>query len=152
MKIRTIYPGKARKAKTILVAGLVLMQASLMANDSSDVNRNYNATENVYNEYAGNPSKLNVENINYYLNEKAFEAEYEIEDWMFNVYSDYLNTVTNEEAVEPEIKLEEWMSDIQDSFWLDLDEAQEQEPAIECWMTDPKDWIDTEDESVLSLK
>ena len=148
MKTKTTYPEKARKAKTILVAVLFLIQASLIANDSSDVNQNYNETKNANYEYTGIPATLNTEKAYCNINEVAFETEYEIEDWMSNIQNDSFNSQLDEK----EIELEEWMYNPQHSFWLDLNDAEESELAIESWMTNLNDWINTCGELLLTSK
>jgi len=139
MKTKTTYPAKAKKAKAFLVAGMILIQASLIANDGSDVNQNSNETENVDSEYTESPATLKAENDYCSINEEAFEAEYEIQDWMCNIYND----IWNSDPIEDEPELEEWMYNPQHSIWLDLNDAEELEPAIESWMTNPNDWNNT---------
>jgi peptidoglycan hydrolase CwlO-like protein len=133
MKTKTTYPMNAKMATAFLIAGLFLIQASLIANDSSDVNQNYSETKNTYS----------------YINEEAFEAEYEIEDWMSNVHTYPFNVQSVEEK---RIKLEEWMCKTQHTLWLNLNEVVEEEIAIESWMANPKDWKNTGDELMLSCK
>lgn len=147
MKTKTTYPANANKTKALLVAVLILIQAALIASDSSDVNRE-NETKKGYFEYNAIPVALNLENAYYYLNEEAPEDEYEIEDWMCTIYKDSFNYQSDEE----EIELEEWMYDIKHSFWLDLNDAKESELVIESWMTKPNDWIDTSEDLMLTSK
>jgi hypothetical protein len=171
MKTTTTYPENANKAKVILVAGLILIQASLIAGDSSDVNQNYNETNKAYSEYTAVPAILNAEMAYYNINEEAVETEYEIEDWMFDIQNDNYNAYSEEEEIEledwmcniqndsfksqqqeAEIELEEWMYNPQNSFWFNLTEAKESEPAIESWMANPDEWINTSNELVLNSK
>lgn len=133
MKTKTNYTEKAKTAKAILVAGFILIAASLTASDNSEVNRN-------------------LENAKHYLNDDAYEAEYKIEDWMCTIYTDFLNAVANEEAIEPEIELEDWMYNIHNIFWLDLNDAEEPEMTIENWMTNPESWIYSGNEYLLTFK
>lgn len=148
MKTKTTYPENANKAKALLVAGLILIQASLIAGDSSSVKQSFNYTNDAYIAGTELPNALNTENSFCYLYEEAYEPEMEIEDWMCNIYSDYLNANSDEE----EIELEDWMYNTQNSFWKDLDETMEQELAIEDWMTKPEKWFDTTQEIVLTSK
>jgi hypothetical protein len=144
MKTQTTYPNKTRMASIILVAGFILTQTSLIAGDSANMIQPGQVAENAQHEYYANPSAQIVEN--------AFETEYEIEDWMYTIYSDYLNAVADEEVSEPEMELEDWMYNIHNSYWLDLTEAEEAELAIENWMTTPDDWNITGNELVLGTK
>ncbi|MBN2521933.1 MAG: hypothetical protein JXB24_01600 [Bacteroidales bacterium] len=136
MKTKTTYPAKA-----FLVAGMILIQASLIANDGSDVNQNSNETENVDSEYTESPATLKAENDYYSIDEEAFEAEYEIQDWMCNPHNDFWNS----DPIEDEPEIEEWMYNPQHNFWSDLNDAEELEPVIESWMTNPDDWNNTGD-------
>ena len=83
------------------------------------------------------------------MDEEAFEPEYEIEDWMFNVHNYPFNVQSVEEK---RIKLEAWLCKTQHTYWLDLEEVSEEEIAIESWMANPKDWKNTGDELMLSYK
>jgi len=125
MKTKTTYPVKAKKAKAFLVAGLILIQVSLLANDGSD--------------YTEIPAILKAENAYYSIDEEAFEAEYEIQDWMCKPHNDFWNS----DPIEDEPEIEEWMYNPQHNFWLDLNDAEELEPVIESWMTNPDDWNNT---------
>ncbi len=78
MKTKTTYPKKAKRAKAILVGGLILIQASLIAGDSSGVKQELANTSDSYYEYSEIPIALNAANAYYYLNEVAFEAEFEM--------------------------------------------------------------------------
>lgn len=138
----------AKKAKAILVAAIILIQASLIANDSSGVNQNYNETTKADSEYTKISAALKSENAYYSINEEASEAEYKIEDWMYNIHDD----VWNNDAIEDEPELEEWMCNPNSSFWFDLGEAKEKEQAIESWMTNLNEWTDTSDDFMLSSK
>ena len=48
MKTITNYPGKAKRAKAILIAGLISIQAALIAGDSSSVNKEFAITNDAY--------------------------------------------------------------------------------------------------------
>lgn len=148
MKTITTYSGHAKRAKAILIAGLIFIQAALLASDSSDVKQAYINTGDAYPEYAEKPNAQNAENVYYELSDTAFEAEMEIEDWMCNIHNDSFNYNLDEE----EIELEEWMYNTQHIFWKDLDEAEEPELAIEDWMTNPDEWFKFTDEVILSSK
>lgn len=129
MNTKTTYP-----VKGILVAGLILIQVHLLANGSS--------------EFTKVPVAAKIENSYSNISEEAFEAEYEIEDWMHNIQND----VWNSDAIEEEQELEEWMYNTKHYFWLDLSDAEDIEPAIENWMTNPNDWIYNGNELILSSK
>ncbi len=147
MKTKTTYPENAKKAKAILVAGLIFIQAALIAGDSSDVKKEFTNTNDAYIAGTEVPNALKAENAYYYLNDVAFEAEMEIEEWMYNVHNDYMKS-----ASEEEVELEEWMYNTQHSFWFDLNDAEESELAIERWMTNPNDWKNNSDELMLTSK
>ena len=148
MKTKTNYPENANRVKAFLVAELILIQVSLIAGEKSYVKQDSNNTVDSYSGCTKFPIALNVGNACYYLYEVAVEIEYEIEDWMCNIYNDNFNTHVDEE----EIELEEWMYNTQHSFWLDLNDIEEPEPAIESWMANPNNWINTTDELLLTSK
>ena len=101
MKTTTTYPVNAKRAKAILLAAIILMtakkakailivaiiliQASLIANDSSDINQSNNETNKADSEYIRISAAVKAENAYYSVNEEAYEAEYKIEDWMYNI-------------------------------------------------------------------
>ena len=133
MKTKTTYPMNIKRATAILIVGLFLIQASLIANDSSVVKQNLSDTENTYSS----------------INEEALEAEYELEDWMSNIHTYPFNVQSVEEK---KIKLEAWLCNTQHTYWLQLEEVQEEETSIESWMANPKDWENTGNELMLSYK
>lgn len=148
MKTKTTYPEKANKAKVILIAVLISIQAALIAGDSSTVKKDSNYSSRAY--------KAGIETLYIqaaqsgylYLDEVASEPEYEIEDWMSNVHNNYKNVCVDEEDIE----LEEWMCNTQHSFWKDLDEVAEPELVIEDWMTHPEDWFENTEDIMLTSK
>lgn len=148
MKTKTTHPEKANKVKAIFVAGLILIQASLIASDSSDVKKHLNPVKDAYTLSTEQPYALNAGNAYDYVYEEAYEPEMKIEDWMYNIQNDAFNSKVEEE----EIELEEWMYNTHHSFWFDLDEADESELAIERWMTNPDEWMNTSDEILLTSK
>ena len=134
-------------AKAILIAGLISIQAALIAGDSSNVNKDVAITNDAYIAGTELPNTLKAENTYCYLNDVAFEAEMEIEDWMYNIQND------NDDAYpEEEYKLEEWMCNIHNSFWNEIYETEEPELAIENWMTNPDEWLIAIYQIILSSK
>ena len=148
MKTKTTYPEKISKAKTILIAVLISIQASLIAGDSSAVKKDSNYLSEAYKAGIETSYIQSAQSGYLFLDEVAFEPEYEIEDWMSNVQNDYKNTCVNEE----EIELEEWMCNTHHSFWKDLVEVAEPELVIEDWMTHPEDWFENTADIMLTAK
>jgi hypothetical protein len=147
MKTKVTYPEKAYKAKAILIAVMISIQAAVIAGDSSNVKKDYNSGM-VYKTSTEASSTQSASNASLYSDEVAFEPEYEIEEWMSNIQNNYKPTC----AVEEEIELEEWMCNIHNSFWKDADEVDEPELAIEDWMTQPDEWFDNAQELMLTAK
>jgi len=175
MKTKNNYPENANRAKAFLVAGLILIQVTLLAGESSFILKDSNNTVHGYSENTKCPSSQNAGNACDYLIEEAIENEFEIEDWMYNTQHSFwldLNDAEESEraiedwmyntqhsfwldlndAEESELAIEDWMYNTQHSFWLDLNDAEESELAIESWMTNPNDWINASDELMLTSK
>lgn len=148
MKTKTNYPETAKRAKVLLTAALILIQVSLLAGKGSDGTKEIGKTTDYHAKCAKIPNALHAENSYYAHNEVAFESEYEIEDWMCNIH----NAFDQNQADEEEIDLEEWMYNTQHIFWKDLSDAEEPELAIETWMANPREWITTKNELLLTAK
>ena len=148
MKTKINTPENAKRAKAILIAGLILLQASLMASENITSELDSDQILFTVNECEISPVLSHAENICFHLNEAAIENEYEIEDWMCNIHNHDLNTQWDEE----EYELEEWMYNTDHVFWKDLDEAEESEAVIECWMANPDNWLNPYDDVMLTAK
>ena len=136
MKTKNNYPKNANRIKVILVAGMILMQVTLVAGKSSYAGHFTGTGTGAYSKNTELLNASNGRNENYTIPKEATEQEYDIEDWMCTVYQDFLNAGSDEE----EIELEEWMYNPQDNFWKDIFDAEEPEIAIESWMENPQDW------------
>ncbi len=148
MKTKTNTTRNANRAKVLFVAGMIMIQVSLIAGENADLKLDSDNTVNAYSECTKSPIAYNAINTCFYLNEVASESEYEIEDWMCNIHNNDLNTQWDEE----ELELEEWMYKTEHIFWMDLNDVEESELAIECWMANPNSWLNTKDELMLTAK
>ena len=148
MKTQNNNTENANRAKAFVVAGLILIQASLLASEGSDAKQDLNSTKDTTAAGTKLTNALNAGNTYCYLYDVAVESEMEIEDWMCNIQNDSYNS----RMIEEKIEMEEWMYNPHNSFWLDLDDAEESELAIESWMTNPNDWINSSDEILLTSK
>ncbi len=175
MKTKNNYPENANRAKALLIAGLILIDVTLLAGESSFILKDSNNTACDHGENTKYLSSQNAGNACDYILDEATENELKIEDWMCDTQNSFwldldvakesepaienwmCNTQNSfwldlDDAEESEPAIEDWMCNTQNSFWLDLDVAKESEPAIENWMTDPNDWTDTGDELMLTSK
>jgi hypothetical protein len=175
MKTKNNYPENANKAKAFFVAGLILIQVTLLASGSSLILKDSDNTVRGYSENIKCASAQNAGNACDYLLEEAKENEFQIEDWMYNTQNsfwldlddakeyeqpieDWMCNTRNsfwfdlDDAKEYEQSIEDWMYNTQNSFWFDLNDAKEYEHPIENWMTNPKAWRNTNNELMLTSK
>ena len=123
------------KVKSILVAGLLFMQLSMMA------------AGNIYSSAYASDAYASATSAGKFMLDEATEREYAVEPWMSNIQNDTYSAEAKEEA----IQLEEWMYNTHSSFWFDLNEVSEAQPVLESWMTNPNEWVSTGNEDLLSL-
>ena len=109
-----------------------LTNSNLESNNSSSQFENWLSNKN----YLDISSSLTEYKIILTMNEKVYEKERMLEDWMFDTSNWILKKIENDITDERHSIIDDWMSD--PSFWSVKKELTRE---IESWMLDPQFWV-----------